>query len=77
MASHVPALVIRLNIDADTAHQRKPDHKLGILQDKVAILPTLHFNGANILDLDGRDPYEQVLKTALDAARTAIGARPR
>lgn len=76
MASHVPALVIRLNIDADTAHQRKPDHKLGILKDKVAILPTLHFNGANILDLDGRDPYEQVLKTALGAARTAIGSRP-
>ena len=72
MASQVPALVIRLNIDADTAHERKPDHKLDILRDKVAIIPGLHFNGARILDLDGRDPYEQVLKTALDAARIAI-----
>ena len=74
MASHVPALVIRLNIDADTAHQRKPDHKLCILREKVAIIPELRFNGAKIIDLDGRDPYEQVLKTALDAARTALGA---
>ncbi|CAA0100085.1 Thymidylate kinase [Halioglobus japonicus] len=72
MASHVPALVIRLNIDADTAHQRKPDHKLSILKDKVTILPKLHFNGADILDLDGRAPYEQVLETALGAARAAL-----
>jgi hypothetical protein len=74
MASHVPALVIRLNIDADTAHLRKPDHKLSMLQDKVAIIPNLHFNGARILDLDGRDPYEQVLDAALSAARAALKA---
>lgn len=67
MASHVPALVIRLNIDADTAHARKPDHKLAMLRDKVAVIPSLHFNGARILDLDGRDPYAQVLAAALDA----------
>ncbi len=75
MASQVPALVIRLNIDADTAHERKPDHKLQILRDKVAIIPGLHFNGAKILDLDGRDPYKQVLETALEAARNAVGPR--
>ncbi len=74
MASHVPALVIRLNIDADTAHARKPDHKLAMLRDKVAVLPTLHFNGARILDLDGRDPYAQVLDAALNAISTAIKA---
>lgn len=72
MASYVPALVIRLNIDADTAHLRKPDHKLSMLRDKVAVLPGLHFNGARILDLDGRDPYEQVLDTALSTARAAL-----
>jgi hypothetical protein len=74
MASHIPALIIRLNIDADTAHIRKPDHKLSILQDKVAILPKLLFNGADILDLDGRDPYDQVLNAALSAARAAISS---
>jgi len=72
MASYLPALVIRLNIDADTAHARKPDHKLAMLRDKVAVIPKLHFNGAHILDLDGRDPYAQVLDSALNAINTAI-----
>ncbi|HHJ36461.1 MAG TPA: hypothetical protein ENJ87_11905 [Gammaproteobacteria bacterium] len=76
MAGHVPALVIRLNIDADTAHARKPDHKLSTLRDKVAVIPKLHFNDANILDLDGRDPYEQVLDSALHAIDTVIKTGP-
>ena len=70
MASHLPTLLIRLNIDAETAHTRKPDHKLSMLRDKVRVIPTLHFNNAPILDLNGRDPYPQVL----DAALTAIHA---
>lgn len=74
MASHVPTLVIRLNIDAATAHARKPDHKLAMLHEKVAVLSTLHFNGAHILDLDGRAPYTQVLNTALGAINAAIKA---
>lgn len=72
MANHVPALVIRLNIDADTAHNRKPDHKLSTLRDKVVIISKLHFNGAHILNLDSRDPYEQVLTAALSATNTVI-----
>ena len=72
MASHVPALIIRLNIDADTAHARKPDHKLAMLRDKVAVIPALRFNGARILDLDGRDPYAQVLDRALRTVHTAL-----
>ncbi|PKM15833.1 MAG: hypothetical protein CVV12_06795 [Gammaproteobacteria bacterium HGW-Gammaproteobacteria-2] len=75
MASHVPALLIRLNIDAETAHARKPDHKLSMLQDKVKVIPALDFNGAHILDLDGRDPYPQVLQAALTAARAAVASR--
>lgn len=67
MASHVPALVIRLNIDVDTAHSRKPEHRVSVLQDKVAIIPCLDFNGARILDLDGCEPYSQVRAAALDA----------
>ncbi len=72
MASHVPALVIRLNIDADTAHARKPDHKLSMLREKIEVIPNLHFNGAQIVDLDGRDPYEQVLDAALSAINSTI-----
>lgn len=69
MARDVPALVIRLDIDAATAHARKPDHKLAMLRDKVRVIPTLAFNGAPILALDGRDPYPEVLRAALGAVR--------
>jgi hypothetical protein len=72
MASHVPALVIRLNIDAETAHLRKPDHRLSMLQDKVKVIPSLNFNGARILDLQGSEDYANVLKTAVDVARTEL-----
>jgi thymidylate kinase len=72
MADHVPALLIRLNVDAETAHVRKPDHKLPMLRDKARVIPTLTFNGARIVDLDARAPYPQVLEAALAAARTAI-----
>ncbi|MGD9583661.1 MAG: hypothetical protein AB7V26_08375 [Lysobacterales bacterium] len=72
MASHVPALVIRLNIDAATAHARKPDHKLTMLQDKVRVIPGLHFNGARTLELDATDPYPQVLARARQAVEAIV-----
>lgn len=72
MADHLPTLVIRLNVDANTAYVRKPDHSLATLQDKANVIPTLGFNGARILDLDGRNPYEQVLDSALNAVDAAI-----
>jgi len=72
MASHVPALVIRINIDADTAFVRKPDHRLSMLRDKVTVIPKLHFNDAQILDLSGTDPYDQVLDSALQAINAAL-----
>ena len=75
MASHLPTLLIRLNVDAETAHARKPDHKLSMLRDKVRVIPTLHFNGAPILDLNGRDAYPQVLDAALKAIHTATTSK--
>lgn len=72
MADYVPTLVIRLNIDAETAHARKPDHKLAMLQAKTAIIPTLHFNHANILDLSSLTPYERVLSEALEKVQTIL-----
>jgi thymidylate kinase len=74
MARHVPALVIRLSIDADTARARKPDHKLSMLRDKVTIIPNLNFNNAHILELDGCEPYPQVMDTALQAVSAILGA---
>jgi len=72
MANHVPALVIRLNIDAATAHSRKPDHKMARLEAKIAVIPNLAFNGATILDLDSREPYDTMLKSALEASKEII-----
>lgn len=72
MANYRPALVVRLNIDAETAHARKPDHKLATLRKKAAVIPTLGFNGARILDLDARRPYPEVLGAALSAIETVM-----
>lgn len=72
MASYPPLLLIRLDIDARTAHARKPDHKLSALQEKVAVIPTLTFNGARILDLDGREPADKILQESLHAIEQAI-----
>jgi len=72
MAAYVPGLLIRLNVDAETAHARKPDHKLTMLRDKVSVIPSLTFNAAHILDLDATAPYPEVLQAALEAARTTL-----
>ena len=72
MAAYRPALVIRLNIDATTAHARKPDHKLAMLAAKAEVIPALGFGGATILDLDARLPYAQVLDAALIAVLAAL-----
>lgn len=75
MATGVPMLVIRLNVDEATAHARKPDHKLSSLRAKIANIPLLTFQGATILDLDGRDDPGQVLDASLRAIRAAQEAR--
>lgn len=72
MASHRPSLVIRLNIDAETAHARKPDHKLSSLRAKTEAIPKLHFNGAKILDLSSLDPYQLVLENAKRASEQVL-----
>lgn len=72
MARHRPALVIRLNIDAETAHVRKPDHSINELRDKIAIMPRLTYNGARVVDIDTRVPYSQVLAAARRMLGTAI-----
>jgi len=72
MAKKRPALIIRLNIDADTAFARKPGHALSELQDKIAVMPKLSFNGARVLDIDSRAPYPAVLAAALDGIRQVL-----
>jgi thymidylate kinase len=72
MAKQRPALIIRLNVDADTAHARKSDHPLEELREKTAIMPRIKYNGTRILEIDARLPYEQVLQTALNAIKGAV-----
>ncbi len=76
MASHLPALVIRLNIDAETAAARKPDHDLDELRDKISVAPRLRFNGARIVEVDARLPYEQVLGEVLRAVNGVLRQAP-
>ena len=67
MSSYPPALLIRLSVDEDTAYARKPDHDIASLREKIRVIPTLTFNGANILELSGNDPEDTVFKAALEA----------
>jgi thymidylate kinase len=80
MASIRPDIVIRLNVDAETAHARKPDHRYDLLQQKVAVTPTLRFDGAPIVDLDSRQPYETVRTAMLNVVGNTLvpgsAARP-
>ncbi|MGE0774086.1 MAG: nucleoside triphosphate hydrolase [Sphingomonadaceae bacterium] len=72
MTDFRPDLVIRLNVDVDTAFARKPDHKIESLRSKVAATPLLRFNGARIIDLDSRSPYVEVRAGALAAVEEAL-----
>jgi thymidylate kinase len=72
MARQKPSLVIRLTIDADTAHARKPDHPLAELRDKTEAMPRIKYNDAKIFEIDARLPYDEVLATALDTVQQAV-----
>lgn len=72
MATHVPTLVIRLDIDPQTAHARKPDHKLDMLEAKIATIPTLTFNAAPLIVLSGTGDYAQELRRAVAASEAAL-----
>ena len=67
MASYLPNLVIRLNVDLETAFARKPDHKYESLRQKVEATPHLRFGGAPIIDIDSRLPLDEVLTIARQA----------
>jgi hypothetical protein len=72
MANVLPTLIIRLNIDAQTAHARKPDHDLALLRQKTAITPRLCFSGARIVEIDATLPLREVQAQCLRIALTVI-----
>lgn len=55
-----PDVVIRLNIEAEDALRRKPDHNLELLQEKVRVSRSLKF-AAPVLEVDAAQPLERVL----------------
>lgn len=71
MTSYRPDLVIRLNVDVETAYARKPDHRYESLKVKIEATPLLEYKGAPIVDLDTREPLADVLARV----RTAIASR--
>ena len=72
MASFRPDLVIRLNVDLETAFARKPDHKYDLLRQKVDATAGLTFSGARIVDLDSRRAYRDVHADAASVVRAAL-----
>ncbi len=62
MASVAPDVVLRLNVDLETAIRRKPDHIPASLEKKINVVPKLSFNGAPIVDIDSTQPLEKVLE---------------
>ena len=75
MASHRPDLVLRLNVDLDTACRRKPDHRSEALARKIAVTPLLTFSGARIVDIDAAQPLAQVLAQAEAAIAVVMEER--
>jgi thymidylate kinase len=75
MISNRPDLVIRLNIDLETAFARKPDHRYESLAAKIANVPKLEYQGAPILDLDSRLPLAEVIAQAKAAVTHSLSTR--
>ncbi|MBA1200195.1 nucleoside triphosphate hydrolase [Pseudomonas capeferrum] len=64
MVSYRPDVVIRLNVDLETAYKRKPDHRYASLASKIALVPELEYQGSPIVDLDSTQPLAEVIAQA-------------
>lgn len=72
MEQFTPDLVLRLNVDLETALKRKPDHRPASLRTKIEDVPRLSFNGAPIVDLDATRPLDEVIAQAKAAIETVL-----
>lgn len=75
MTGYVPDLVIRLNVDLDTAFARKPDHPRESLARKISVLPQLTYSGAPIIEIDASQPLDQVLAAVKVAVTHTLTGR--
>ena len=60
MAQTTPDLVVRLDVDAETAHSPKPGHGIERFRSKLALKPRLQVNGAAVRTADPRQAAENV-----------------
>jgi thymidylate kinase len=72
MAQHRPTIVIRLLVEPDVAYRRKPDHPMKELREKIALMPTITYGGAQICEIDTDQPYPAVLAAALAIVRDNV-----
>ncbi len=72
-----PDLVIRLAIDPQTAHRRKPDHDPETLARKCAIVDQLMFAESKMITIDARRAYRDVLLEAKTAIWSELARAPR
>lgn len=72
MALQRPVMIIRLNIDIETAYARKSDHRLSELRNKISVMPRLTFNGARVCDIDASVSYPEMLDAALKALAPVV-----
>ncbi|WP_409282254.1 nucleoside triphosphate hydrolase [Pseudomonas putida] len=75
MVSYRPDVVIRLNVDLETAYRRKPDHRYASLASKIALVPALEYQGSPIVDLDSTQPLDQVIARAKQEITTHLARR--
>lgn len=73
MAAELPTIVLRLNIDADTALARKPEHGRSLVEQKIAVTPLLQLGGARIVDIDASMDYAQERALARRVIDQALG----
>jgi len=60
MVSCIPDLVVKLHVSVETSLLRKSDSKKSLVERKVAVTPSLTFNGATIRDVDAEQDYATV-----------------
>ncbi|MCC6874319.1 MAG: hypothetical protein IT378_08470 [Sandaracinaceae bacterium] len=67
-----PDLVIRLNVSAEVAHARKPDHRLTDIVHKAEALRRTQYASPHVVDLDADEPLELVLARIKRAVWSAL-----
>lgn len=75
MVRHTPDLVLRLNVDLETACARKPDHRREDLRRKIESAPLVSYGAAPVVEINTMQPLEAVFRDVEDAVAKLFVAR--